>query len=95
MEFRKSPASSSFPTKTGSALRRDLTLALVLWHKGLSPETMSRLFSCLEEVVIDRTAAYLVDLHDLADWAPSPSGRRIVSGLVDFQTEKLAEYKII
>ena len=94
MECRKSPAFSSFPTKTGWALRRDRTIALVLWLKGLPPENMTRLVSRLEEKVIDQTAVYPADLHYLADWSPNPFGRRIVSGLVGFQTEKLYENPI-
>ena len=53
---------------------------------------MTRLVSRLEEKVIDQTAAYPAGLHYLADWSPNPFGQQIVSGLVDFQTEKLFEY---
>jgi hypothetical protein len=82
------------PDEDRSALRRGLTMVLVLWRKELPPETMTRLVGRLEEEVIDQTATYLAGLHDLADRSPNPFGRGIVSDLVDFQTGKLAEHPV-
>jgi hypothetical protein len=80
------------PVEDRSALRRALTMALVLWRKELSPETMARLVSRVEETVIERTSAYLTGLQALAEQSPNPKGRRAVGELVEFQTHKLAEY---
>jgi hypothetical protein len=80
------------PDEDRSALRRALTMALVLWRKELPPNKMAQLVRRLEEIVIERTSAYLVGLRDLAERSPNSLGRRQICDLVDFQTAKLAEY---
>jgi hypothetical protein len=80
------------PTEDRSALRRGLTMALSLWGKGLSPESMARVVSRLEATVIQRTEGYLTGLRGMAENSSSPKARHMVGDLVDFQSRTLAEY---